>query len=212
MKVKDFMTKEPITTAADTPIMKALQIMSEHKIKRLPVTKDGQFFGLVTKTMVAEASPSKVTRLSVHELNYLLSKMTVADILLETPITVSPDFPIEEAISLGRKHGIGGFPVVDENNELVGILSTSDVAAVVAAALGLTNPESRRIVIDDSGDRLGTMREIVDVLDTNKIPLLSFLTLSKKNNGHLILILRVACKDVTKVLSDFKNRGITVID
>jgi acetoin utilization protein AcuB len=212
MKVKTFMTKDPITVDADTTIMKAHQIMREHNIKRLPVTKNGKFVGLVSSTMIAEASPSKASRLSVHELNYIISKMTVGDIYLDTPITISPDYPIEEAILLGKKHGIGGFPVIDENNNLVGILSTTDVAKVVIEALGLSKRKSTRIHIELPDDTLGAMAKIIEVLDNHKIPLLSLLSLPIREKKNFSLILRVSKMDVSKAVEDLKATGINVVE
>ena len=82
MRVRDFMT-----------LGEAQEIMRKKKIKRLPVMKNGRLVGLVTKHMLLEASPSPATSLSVYELNYLIAKMTVADIMVKDPVTVSPDLP-----------------------------------------------------------------------------------------------------------------------
>jgi CBS domain-containing protein len=100
MKVRDFMKKEVITVDIKTPIMAALETMKHNKIKRLPVTKNSKFTGLVTRAMIRDASPSAATSLSVYELNYLISKMTVGDIMVKDPVTISPELPVEEAISL----------------------------------------------------------------------------------------------------------------
>ena len=136
MKVRDFMKTEVIRVDVKTPVMAALDIMKQNRIKRLPVTKNGKFVGLVTRAMIRDASPSAAASLSVYELNYLISKMTVGEIMVKDPITVSPDLPLEEAIWLGKKHGIGAFPVM-ENNELVGIITESDIIGVVTNALGV---------------------------------------------------------------------------
>ena len=86
MKVSDFMQTDVISIEARTSIMEAQMIMREKNIKRLPVLKDGQLVGLVTKHMLLEATPSSGTSLSVFELNYVLSKMTVDDIMVKNPI------------------------------------------------------------------------------------------------------------------------------
>ena len=100
MKVRDFMKTDLITVETKTPIMDAQEIMRREKIKRLPVIKKGKLVGLVTKHMLIEAAPSSATTLSVYELNYLLSKMTVDDIMVKDPITIPPDYPVEAAIWL----------------------------------------------------------------------------------------------------------------
>ena len=112
MKVRDFMKTEVITVDIKTPIMAALDIMKTNRIKRLPVTKNTKFVGFVTRAMIRDASPSEATSLSVYELNYLISKMTVGSIMIKDPITISPELPVEEAIWLGKEKGIGAFPVI----------------------------------------------------------------------------------------------------
>jgi acetoin utilization protein AcuB len=133
MRVRDFMKKEVITVEPKTPIMDALDVMKKNNIRH---TKDGKFSGFVTRGMLRDASPSDATSLSIYELNYLISKMTIEKIMLKKPITISPDLPVEEAIWLGQQHGIGAFPVLEDEN-LVGIITSSDISGVVASALGV---------------------------------------------------------------------------
>ncbi|MDY7037718.1 MAG: CBS domain-containing protein, partial [Thermodesulfobacteriota bacterium] len=143
MRVRDFMKKDLITVDIKTPIMAALDIMKHNRIKRLPVTKSSKFKGLVTRAMIRDASPSEATSLSIYELNYLISKMTVGDIMVKDPLVIDPDYPVEEAIRLGKEHGIGAFPVLEKGN-LVGIITQSDITEVVSNALGIWENESKR--------------------------------------------------------------------
>ena len=211
MKVRDFMKKEVITVDINTPIMAALEIMKQNKIKRLPVTKNAKFKGFVTRAMIRDASPSEATSLSVYELNYLISKMTVGDIMVKDPITISPDLGVEEAIWLGKKHGIGAFPVLDNNN-LVGIITESDISGVVSNALGLGDRDSKRITIDASGRRFGYLKDLIEVLDKHHIPLLSIMSIPKSEKGDWFLVLRVKTKDAALTAEDLKKKGFNVSD
>jgi len=211
MRVKDFMKKEVITADINTPIMAALEIMKHNKIKRLPVTKKGEFAGLVTRAMIRDASPSEATSLSIWELNFLISKMTVGDIMVKKPVTISPDLPVEEAIQIGKEHGIGAFPVL-KNEELVGIITESDISGVVSSALGLGESDSRRITIGPSGKRFGFLRDLVSVLDSHEIPLLSIISIPKSEKGDWFLVLRLKIKDAALAVEDLKKKGFNVID
>jgi len=211
MKVRDFMKKEVITVDINTPIMAALEIMKHNKIKRLPVTKNGKFSGLVTRSMIRDASPSKATSLSVYELNYLISKMTVGDIMVKEPVVISPDLGVEEAIWLGKKHGIGAFPVI-ENNNLLGIITESDISGVVANALGLGDRDSKRITIDASGKRFGYLKDLIEVLDNNHIPLLSIMSIPKSKKDDWFLVLRLKTKDASIATEDLKKMGFNLLD
>ena len=74
MEVKDYMSTNVITVTPETTVMKALDLMKEHDIHRLPVVEDGKLVGLLTEELVAGHSPSMATSLSMHELNYLLTR------------------------------------------------------------------------------------------------------------------------------------------
>ncbi|MBN2902075.1 MAG: CBS domain-containing protein, partial [Enterococcus sp.] len=102
MSVSDFMTKTVVTVDSQTPIFDAVDLMKQHDIHRLPVVDDGKLVGLITEGTIAEATPSKATSLSVYEMNYLLNKTTVADIMLKKVTTIEPDALLEDAISVMR--------------------------------------------------------------------------------------------------------------
>ncbi len=211
MRVRDIMTVDVITVDVETPIMEALEIMKNNKIKRLPVTQKGRFAGLVTRAMIRDASPSDATSLSIHELNYLLFKMTVGYIMVKKPITVSPDLPVEEAVWLGMKHGVGALPVL-ENGQLVGIITESDITKVVLNALGVGEKGSVRITIDASGQRFGYLKDLIQVFDTHGIPILSLMGLSKSKKRDWFLILRVKSDNAIQVVEDLKQKGFNVTD
>src|SRR4030043_2143264 len=125
MRIRDMMTKNPVTVDSETLVMDAQKIMKENNVRRLPIVDKGKLLGIVTKHYILEASPSPATSLSVHELNYLLSKMKVKEIMKKNPLTLTPDTPFEEALRIGQEKKIGSFPVVD-NGKLVGIATETD--------------------------------------------------------------------------------------
>jgi acetoin utilization protein AcuB len=205
------MTTNLITVDVQTPILEALEIMKHKKVKHLPVTKNGKFVGLVSRNMIRDASPSEATSLSVHELNYILFNMTVGYLMVKKPITVSPDLPVEEAIWLGIQHGVGALPVL-EKGELVGIITESDISRIVIEALGVGQKDSQRITIDASGKRFGYLQDLVRVLDTHNIPILSLMVIPKSGRKDWMLILRLQTKDAAQAVEDLKNGGFKVTD
>jgi len=211
MRVRDFMKKDLITVDTETPIMAALDTMKQNHIKRLPVTKGDKFVGLVTRAMIRDASPSDATSLSVYELNYLISKMKVKDIMVKDPVTISPDMPVEEAIWMGKEKGIGAFPVV-EKGKLIGIITESDISGIVSRALGLGEKGSKRITIATSGNRYGYLSNLVEVLDSYEIPILSILSIPKEGSEEWYLIIRIKADDANKAAEDLKAKGYKVIE
>ena len=128
MLVGERMTHNPITIPPDTPVADALRRMRQEKVRRFPVVdrKSGKLIGIVTEKELLYASPSPVTSLSVHELHYLLAKLTVDRIMTTDLVTVSEDAPIEEAALLMIDRGVGGLPVL-RGETLVGIITETDV-------------------------------------------------------------------------------------
>jgi acetoin utilization protein AcuB len=210
MKVRDFMASELITVDVKTTILEAQDIMRQNHIKRLPVMKKGKMVGLVTKNMLLEATPSTATSLSIHELNYILSKMTVADVMVKDPKTIPSDYPVEAAIWLGRKHGIGAFPVVDEE-QLVGIITESDITHVLLEVLGLES-EGIRVTIEEMGNRYGELRDIIDVLDSHKAPLLSMISIPRKKRDDWVVVLRIQGTKAEPIVKDLEKKGFKITD
>lgn len=124
--VQDWMTRDPVTITSDTALPYAHRLMQDHKIRRLPVVEEGVLVGIITLGDIREAEPSDATSLSIFELNYLLAKLPVSDIMTPDPITVTPITTIARAAQLMLEHKVGGLPVVDRG-KLVGIITESDI-------------------------------------------------------------------------------------
>ena len=127
MLVHERMSKHPITITEDTPINEAIKLMQDEKVRRLPVLgKRGELVGIVSEKDLLYVSPSPATSLSIHELNYLIARITVGEIMTTDVITVSEYTPLEEAALIMADNKIGGLPVM-RDGELVGIITESDI-------------------------------------------------------------------------------------
>jgi len=188
MRIIDVMSTNVVAVDEKTSIHDARKIMEAHKIRRLPVMKKDKLIGLITEHMLLEASPSPATALSIHELHYLLAKMTVKDIMIKKPFTISPDMPPEDALQLGQEMGYEGFPVV-ENNRLVGVVTESDMVRLMTRVLGVTK-KGKRITIKASNE-FGNMQKIMSILDKNKTVLLSLMSLKEPDEEEWLVVLRL---------------------
>lgn len=124
--VKDWMTSDPIIIDPRTTLPEAARLMKECSIRRLPVVENGRLVGIVTLGDIREASPSNATSLSIYELNYLLSRLTIGEVMTREPISITSDTSIEAAARLMLERKIGGLPVVDAG-KVVGIITESDI-------------------------------------------------------------------------------------
>ena len=128
--VKDWMTANPISVSPKTHLYEAHDLMKQYSIRRLPVVEDGKVIGIVTLGDVREAGPSDATSLSIFELNFLIAKLTVEDIMTKDPITLPVDASLHQAAQVLLDNKISGLPVMD-GNKLVGIITESDVFRAV---------------------------------------------------------------------------------
>lgn len=135
MLVGERMSQPVISVSPETPIHDALAMFKKEHIRRAPVIQDGKMVGIVTETDLLNASPSPVSTLSVWEMNYLLSKVTVNQVMSRQVISVAKDTPIEEAARILADNKLGGLPVLDGGN-VVGIITETDLFKVFLELMG----------------------------------------------------------------------------
>lgn len=128
MFVRDRMTPDPVTIIPDTSFQEALKLMRENRFRRLPVVNPmGQLVGIVSERDLLYASPSPASSLNVWEMNYLLMRLMIGEIMTKRVIAASPDMPIAEAARLMVEHKIGGLPVVDTDGTVIGVITETDI-------------------------------------------------------------------------------------
>jgi len=208
MRTKDLMTKNPITVDSETLVLDAQRIMKENNIRRLPIVDKGKLVGIITQHDLLEAAPSPATSLSIHELNYLLSKMKVKEIMKKNPVTLTPDTPFEEALRIGQEKKIGSFPVVDDG-KLVGIATESDIIRFVTRILGIKE-EGSRITIEGLGGKLGDLERIVSIVNQHHTIVLSMMSLPRPEKKDWMIVLRLKTNDPEPIVKDFRKAGFNV--
>lgn len=160
MFVRNKMTTNPFTVSPDQTIPDAHEIMAAHRIRRLPVVKNGKLLGVVSKEDIAQISPSKATAFSVGELTYLLSKTKISQIMTKNPVTISPDALLEEAALAMRDNEVSFLPVV-KDNKLIGIITESNIFDAFIELLGFRDSGTRLTI--EADDMPGIMASISSI-------------------------------------------------
>lgn len=174
MLIKDWMATTILTVDANTSVMRAGRTMKDNNIRRLPVVSHGKLAGIITDRDLKEASPSSKTEMDLHEMYYLLSEMKVKDVMTDNPICLDQDDTLEKAAVVMLNEKISGLLIVDDSDNLVGLLSESDVLRGFIHATGIQDG-AFQIVLDMS-DAGGSVSKLIDILRQNKARVLSILT------------------------------------
>jgi acetoin utilization protein AcuB len=188
------MSKNPYTIQADTPVEEALTRMREVHIRRYPVLdKSGQLVGIVAEKDLLYASPSPATSLSIYEMHYLLSKLTVGQVMVKNVITVAEDTPVEDAARIMTDHKIGSLPVV-RDGQLVGIITETDLFKLFLELLGARKKGVRlTMLVPDVKGELAKITTAIAQQGGNIIALGTFLGEDPTN-----LLVAVKVNDVPK--------------
>lgn len=162
MLVGERMNKPVITVSPDMPINEALNLMKREHIRRTPVVEDGKLVGIISDKDLLNASPSPATSLSVWEMNYLLSKITVQDVMNKNVFTVYADTPIEEAARIMADNKIGGMPVVNKDQRVIGIITETDLFKIFLELMGAREKGVRATILME--EKLGQLAFLTKVI------------------------------------------------
>ncbi|WP_026234874.1 CBS domain-containing protein [Calidithermus timidus] len=124
--IRQWMTLNPVCITPETTVPDAALLMRQGGFRRLPVLEGGKLVGIVTDRDLKEAMPSDATSLSIWELNYLVAKLPVREVMSYPVITIGEDATLEQAAKLMLENKVGGLPVIS-GEKLVGIVTVSDV-------------------------------------------------------------------------------------
>lgn len=139
MFVINRMTKNPMTVTADTKVDEVAHLMKKHNFRRLPVVDDGKLVGFLSDSDLMRVAPSPATTLSRYEINSLLAKICVRDIMKKDVVSVNVDATIEEAALIMYKNKIGGMPVVSNMGAVVGVITETDIFKTFVDVMGLAD-------------------------------------------------------------------------
>lgn len=207
MSIKDFMSTEVITVSPQTPIFDAVDLMKQHQIHRLPVVEGGKLVGLITEGVIQGAMPSKATSLSVYEVNYLLNKTNVKDIMIKQVETIGPDALLEDGIVKMRANNIGVLPVV-EADKVIGIITNNDIFDAFLKITGYYAGGTRVTLAIEKDDR-GILANITKVLAKEGFSILTIVV--NRESDKTIVEIQVESKEPKQVESSLMAAGYQVV-
>ncbi|MGB3712845.1 MAG: CBS domain-containing protein [Candidatus Promineifilaceae bacterium] len=197
MLVKERMSQPVISVAPDLPIMEALNLMKREQIRRAPVMKDGKMIGIVSERDLLDASPSDATSLSVWEVNYLLSRVPVSDVMTKDVLTLEEETPIEEAARIMVDNKLGGLPVI-RGKTVIGLITETDLFKCFLELMGARELGVR--VTAMVVDKPGVLAKITNTINDIEGNFISFGTFSGRDSSHREITFKVSGLNQDQVL------------
>lgn len=201
--LKDFVTATPKTLIKD-----AEKLLEENKLWKLLVLDDaGRLVGYVRKSDIARALPSLVTSLDRHEINYLLSKLTVDKIMRTNMETIGPEATIEEAAHKMNEEDLAGLAVVDSAGDLIGYINRNVMLELFVEEMGMQQGGSRiAFSVEDKSGVLAEVSSIITGMDMSIISTGTFF-----HNGERMVVIRVATEDGSAVEKAIADAGYRIV-
>ena len=210
MYIGRIMHTDLVTIAPETTLVEARDIIADKKIEHLlVVNKKGKLVGVVSDRDLKQNWASPATALSTHELNYLLQKVEVSMIMVKAVVTVTPDTTIERAAFIMQANNISSLPVM-AGDELVGIITSTDVMDVLLQAIGMSDNSMRLGVFVE--DTIGSLADVTSIMKMEGVNIQSFFCWPVKDYpGITHLVMRVASDDGERAIKALENGGFRVL-
>lgn len=208
MFVINRMTKNPMTVTADTKVDEVAHLMKKHNFRRLPVVDDGKLVGFLSDSDLMRVAPSPATTLSRYEINSLLAKICVRDIMKKDVVSVNVDATIEEAALIMYKNKIGGMPVISNMGAVVGVITETDIFKTFVDVMGLADGKTR--ITLEVTDKIGVVKDIAEIFGQAGVSIDSLITCKKEDNKYEIVI-RGDITNIDDIKAKLEAKGYKVI-
>lgn len=210
MFVANRMTKNPITVEPSTPVNEAAKLMKRRNIRRLPVIDEGKLVGIISDRDVMRVAPSPATTLSKFEINSLLDKITVSEIMAKDVVSLPDDATIEEAALVMYNEKLSGLPVVSSMGAVVGIITETDVFKTFVDVMGLADGKSRITI--DVIDKIGVVKDLASIIADAGYNIDSMATCKQSPGSDQVeIVIRVNTVDAADITEKIKAAGYKVV-
>jgi len=197
MKISSLMIPNPITITAHASISEALELMKINSIRHLPVVSKGNILlGLIT---LADLKQGLIPS--------MLGDLSLRDLIIKDPITVSPDDDIEIAAKLIYNHKIGGMPVV-KDGRLAGIITATDILRTFIDMMGILSSTSRIDVV--IGDQPGSFKKALQIITDMGADIIN-VGRTAQQTGRKICFFRLGACKTEAIKKTLEKEGFEVL-
>jgi len=206
------MTQKVVTIHQDAEILEAKDLMDRNRIRHLPVIdEDNVLLGIISDRDIRSAVPYRLPQEPVCETDWEnFKQLKIKDIMTKNPVTVSTSHTIQDALLMIQKMRVGAFPVVDEKNRLIGILSVRDLLRAFINVLGIGDPGTLLCILVE--EKIGQMKKIVDAITEENISFGSILVARYWDKGKRAVFPYLLTQNVSTVKRKLETLGFELLD
>jgi len=210
MFVSRSMTRKVITVDQEAGILDAQKLMTENKIRHLPVIDHNQqLIGIVTDRDIRSALPYQFYDAPQSERDKI-SMTKVKDIMTKDPLSISPTYTIQDALLMIQNSKVGALPVVDDKRCLKGIISVRDLLRAFINVLGIGEPGTLLCILVE--EKVGQLKKIVDVVTEENISFGSVLVARYWDKNKRAVFTYLLAQNVARVKQKLQDLGLTLLD
>ena len=197
MQVRKRMVRKLVTIPPNTSILKAMEVMRKNSIRHLPVVEGDVFVGFVTEGDLRQAS-----------LLSMVDKVSIEDVMIKKPVTISPEASLEEAAKLISRHKIGGLPVV-KGKKLVGIITIVDILRAFIQLMGILRSSSRIDLV--LGEKPHAFEEVSGVFRDHRAQIISVGISNHKDRQKRIYYFRLEKGPLQPIVASLREKGYRIM-
>lgn len=211
MYISEYMTANPITVSGHVSLPEARKILSEYRIRHLPVI-DGEdrLVGILTDRDLRSAYPSSVTSKQEAILAFeRVQSSTVEDIMTTECSTLGENARLDDALLIFERDKVGAIPVIDESEKVVGLFSLLDLTTAYGKLFGVVVLETLYFGVEDDG-RKNIFTELAAVFESNDIAPMSMVRIREGKDAAKIY-LRVHSLDSERIVQLLREKDFQLL-
>lgn len=205
MLVRDIMQSHPVSATLETRLPDLVKVLQRRGFRHLPVLHEGRLVGIISDRDIKQSMTSVSLATAGHTRDLLLDGLTAGQIMARRVTTIGPTTRVEEAARLMVTERISALPVT-EGGRLLGIVTETDILALLARSLGVLEPSTRLDVI--ISHRAASLSDVMRTVERTGIHISSVMTLETADQREVIL--RIATLDPTPAVEALRAAGHTV--
>ncbi len=208
MLIKDIMQTQVVSATPETRVADLPRVLQRRGIRHVPVMDGGKLAGLISDRDLKQAMASAALSTEGRDRDQLLDRLTAAQIMTRSVVTIGPMFGVEDAARIMVTRKISALPVI-EAERVVGIVTETDLLALFVRAMGVLEPSSRvEVVLGEPGSTLGA---VVQAVEAAGVRVTSVMTL-RDMDGKREVVLRLGTIDPRPAIQALQAAGCSVRD